>query len=120
MKIRIILLLLIINSSHLIAAKRISTSKTTTSPKIDGHINNSEWVISDSTTNWIQLEPIKNSPSSERTIIYSVYDNYNIYFAFKCFDKSSKIVANIYERDQIRKSDAQHRERFFPLLSYRQ
>ena len=28
-----------------------------------------------------------------------------IYFAFKCFTKSSKIVANIYERDQIQKSD---------------
>jgi len=105
LKFKIILLLLIINSSHLKASKSISTFKVTNSPTIDGQIDSGEWMISDSTTNWIQLEPAKNSPSSEHTIIYSVYDNDNIYFAFKCLDKSLKIVANINERDQIRKSD---------------
>ena len=105
MKNWIILLLLIITGSQVIAAKTLSTFQATKPPTIDGRIDVGEWVISDSTTDWIQLEPRKGSPSSQQTIIYSVYDKDNIYFAFTCFDTSSNIVANIYERDQIRKSD---------------
>ena len=60
----------------------------------------------DSATNFIQLEPQKGKPASEKTIIYAVYNDQHIYFAFKCYDQEPEtIVSNIQIRDNLKKSD---------------
>jgi len=83
----------------------LRTIRTEIPPIIDGIIIDGEWNNCDSITQWIQLEPSKKAHSSMRTNIYSSYDQENLYFAFKCIMDPKKIIANISERDAIRKSD---------------
>lgn len=85
---------------------RIGTMLLNKSPVIDGYLASSEWLISDSETVFIQMEPQKGLQATEKTILYTGFDEKNLYFAFKCLDsQSTKIVANIYTRDKLEKSD---------------
>jgi uncharacterized protein DUF5916 len=73
---------------------------------IDGKINVSEWLDSDSTSGFTQLEPQKGNQASEKTIVYVMQNEEFLYVAFKCYQKkSATIVANITSRDKLDKSD---------------
>jgi hypothetical protein len=75
-------------------------------PVIDGHLETGEWQVTDSQTVFIQMEPQKGLPATERTILFAGFDEENVYFAFKCYDRDAgKIVCNIYTRDKLEKSD---------------
>jgi hypothetical protein len=75
-------------------------------PVIDGQLQPFEWLNADSQTVFIQIEPNKGQPASERTILYTGFDQNNLYFAFQCQDRQAgKIVSNVYTRDQLEKSD---------------
>jgi len=54
-------------------------------PKIDGYLEE-VWTKADSATDFIQRSPNWEKPSTERTVVYLLYDNRNIYVAFKCYD----------------------------------
>ena len=85
---------------------KLITAFMSRAPLIDGHIYPDEWFIADSQTVFIQMEPQKGQAASEKTIVYTGFDNDNLYFAFRCSDKQSeKIVSNIYTRDKLEKSD---------------
>lgn len=85
---------------------RLGTLPMKETPVIDGHLDLSEWLIADSQTVFIQMEPHKGLPSSEKTIVYTGFDEKNLYFAFKCLDEqAAKIVSNVYTRDKLEKSD---------------
>jgi hypothetical protein len=88
------------------AQKTIRTNFTVSAPMIDGHISPLEWNVSDSASHFIQLEPAKGLPASESTVVYILYNEKYIFFAFKCFDRQpGTIVSNIRQRDKIVKSD---------------
>jgi hypothetical protein len=88
------------------SSKNLKINKISSPPIIDGYILKNEWIVTDSATNFVQLEPQKGKPASEMTVTYAVYNDQYIYFAFRCFDQQpEKIVSNIQIRDNLQKSD---------------
>ncbi|MFQ5824295.1 MAG: hypothetical protein ACE5JB_09595, partial [bacterium] len=69
-------------------------------PKLDGILSKFEWKNAAVIFNFTQKEPTEGQPASEPTFILITYDNKNIYFGIRCFDKEpEKIVANEMRRD---------------------
>jgi hypothetical protein len=73
---------------------------------VDGIIDQAEWVVSDSGTNFVQMEPVKGDPASEKTVVFVTHDESNLYVAYKCYvENMETIVANVQVRDNLLKSD---------------
>jgi len=87
------------------AQKTIRAFEISSAPLIDGIIDRSYLASSDSAVEFIQLEPEKDFPASERTVVYILFDSLNIYAAFKCYQNPEDIVASIQTRDVLSKSD---------------
>ena len=54
----------------LASPKNLKTNKITSTPVIDGIITKNEWTVTDSATNYIQIQPQKGEPASEITITW--------------------------------------------------
>lgn len=77
----------------------ISTTKVP--PVIDGVLNETEWQTAAVLKNFIQKEPVEGEPASEITVAYIYYDQNNIFFGVRCFDKNpNAIVASEMRRDE--------------------
>lgn len=69
-------------------------------PVLDGVLSKNEWKNAAVVYNFTQKEPLEGAPSSEPTFILISYDETNIYFGIRCFDKDPRrIVANEMRRD---------------------
>ena len=67
---------------------------------IDGVIDENAWGIVDWTSNFTEFQPDVGTPPSEETKMKIVYDDKNIYVAFKCYDKDPEgIVQRLSRRD---------------------
>lgn len=68
-------------------------------PCIDGIIEDL-WLAGDSAYDFVQYTPSEGKPSTEKTIIYVLQDNENLYIAFRCFDSEpSSINVRIVPKD---------------------
>ncbi len=108
MSVRSIILLLFIFLSYLPAfsQKALQAGFLENPPIIDGLISTDEWMINDSATQFIQMEPRPGDKATEKTIAYIGYDHENIYVAIICYhQKPSEIVARIQQRDHLTKND---------------
>jgi len=86
--------------------REINVNFTENKITIDGKINTNEWIGSDSTAGFTQLEPQKGNPASEKTIVYILQNDAYLYIAFKCYQQDpTSIVANITTRDKLYNSD---------------
>lgn len=74
----------------------IEAHHTGKAPKIDGILENI-WGDADSSVNFIQMEPDEGKPASDRTVVYLLYDDENLYVAFKCYEK--KVTAYLGQWD---------------------
>jgi len=72
--------------------KSLEVRYTETSPEIDGVIED-VWKNADSTSNFIQVEPYEGERPSERTVVYALQDDENLYIAFRCYADSIKPIA---------------------------
>ncbi len=74
--------------------------------KIDGKLHNPLWQLSNTISLNYEFNPGDNLPAPEKTIVYALYDNENLYFGFRCFDSHpEQIRANLSERDKIFSDD---------------
>ena len=65
-----------------------------------------EWVYSDSTSGFTQIEPQNGKPASEKTIVYVLQNEDYLFIAFKCYQNyNTDKVANITTRDQVDDSE---------------
>jgi len=96
---------LIISVFQIHAQKTLKAEKISDAPIIDGIIDSIYYLASDSAIDFIQLEPEKGSPASERTVVYLLFDSLNIYAVYKCYQNPDDIVASIQTRDVLSKSD---------------
>lgn len=87
-------------------AKRKSTSyavnvrPSSEAPVLDGHLSKNEWQNAAIVRNFTQKEPVEGDVVSEPTVVLITYDEKNIYFGIRCFDKQAeRIVANEMRRD---------------------
>ncbi len=70
------------------------------SPKIDGIINDKAWDKVEWSGNYIEWSPEENTEPIEQTQLKVLYDEKNLFVAFRCFDKDPKgIVKRLSRRD---------------------
>jgi len=80
---------------------------------LDGILNEDEWRLVSPATNFIQRDPTEGAPSSEKTEVYVIYDDENLYIGAMLFDSDpSGILAYQKRRDQSLRTD----DRFMWIL----
>jgi hypothetical protein len=81
--------------SKIAVATRI-TEKIT----LDGYLNEAAWDLAPPITDFHQFRPNNGEPASERTEARILYDDYNLYVGFRCFDSdAASIVINDLKED---------------------
>jgi hypothetical protein len=87
-------------------SKETVARKVEAAIKVDGLLDEAAWKEAPEAGDFIQLQPEKGNPASERTIVKILYDDNNIYFGFWCFDSEpQKIAAQMTKRDADIRSD---------------
>ena len=69
-------------------------------PHIDGIISEGDWTSAVAASDFIQLEPYKGEPATEKTEVFAGYDNKHLFIAFKCF-YTNTLSAGSPMRDQL-------------------
>jgi len=88
------------------AKEIIEIPKTMHPPSIDGRIDMGEWDEAYHCDTFYQTSPGDNTEPSEKTEIYMMYDNENIYLMAKChFEEMSRLRDNHCSRDRIYTTD---------------
>ena len=84
-----------------VTSKSLQAVRTDIPPKLDGYLE-LIWTKADSVMDFVQLSPNWGKPSTERTIVYLLYDDRNIYVAFKCYDSHpGRMDTRTGQRDEI-------------------
>lgn len=68
---------------------------------IDGKIDEEVWKDAAVFKDFIQTGPGDNVPPSKPTEAYMMYDEKNLYIAFKCWDDKGKVRATVAKRDNV-------------------
>ncbi|MFQ6083351.1 MAG: DUF5916 domain-containing protein [Candidatus Aminicenantia bacterium] len=88
-------------SGQLSERREFKIKRISSSPQIDGLLNDPCWQGASRTGNFVQLEPNKGEEATEKTEVFAAYDDQFLYIAFYCYDSfPEKIVAKITQRDQ--------------------
>jgi hypothetical protein len=89
-------------------SKEVTGTKTDFPIIVDGLLEEPSWDKADEAGNFIQLQPEKGNPASERTVVKILFDGRFIYFGFWCYDSEpEKIAARMTKRDtDIRADDS--------------
>lgn len=87
--------------------KKLSATRTSGSPKIDGFLDDAVWNTAPIATDFIELRPVPGRIETKdgRTEIKVLYDDYAIYIAARMYDKPDSIVHELVSRDQIGNAD---------------
>ncbi|MBK7707485.1 MAG: carbohydrate binding family 9 domain-containing protein [Acidobacteria bacterium] len=72
-----------------------------TGPSIDGKPDEEIWKQAAVFKDFYQTNPGYNTAPSKPTEVYMVYDEKNLYIAFKCWDEPDKIRATVAKRDSV-------------------
>jgi hypothetical protein len=75
--------------------------KATAAPVIDGRVDEEVWKTAAVFKDFYQTNPGYNTEPSKPTIGYVMYDENNLYVAFKCWDERDKIRATVAKRDSV-------------------
>ena len=79
--------------------KSIAVRFTETPPRIDGQIEDI-WNQADSVSDFIQSSPDEATEPTERTVVYVLQDNNNLYVAFRCYAAKHKPVAQLWGNEE--------------------
>jgi len=72
--------------------KVIEARFTDTPPRIDGIIEE-VWQTADSAYDFVQHSPYEKSEPTEKTIVYLLQDEENLYIAYRCYAETNKPIA---------------------------
>ena len=89
------------------AEKKLPARRTTSSPKIDGILDDEVWKDAPIVTGFIENNPIPGRVESadRRTEVKVLYDDNAIYLAARMFAKPDSIAHELVSRDQIGNAD---------------
>ncbi|MFQ6037997.1 MAG: DUF5916 domain-containing protein [Candidatus Aminicenantales bacterium] len=74
--------------------------------QVDGHLDEPAWEKAPAAGDFIQLQPEKGKPASERTSVKILFNDHYVYFGFWCYDSEpDRIAARITKRDTDLRSD---------------
>ena len=110
MKKLISILLCVLFSSSFLASqwksKELLGVKIDSPIKVDGVLDEPIWESAPEASDFIQLQPEKGNPASERTVAKVLFDDKYVYFGFWCYDSEpEKIVGRMTKRDTDIRSD---------------
>ena len=81
--------------------------------KLDGYLDENEWNLVPPANNFIQRDPTEGAPSTEKTEVYILYDEENLYIGAMLYDSDPEgILAYQKRRDQSLRTD----DRFMWIL----
>jgi hypothetical protein len=83
----------------------IEAPKISHTVRVDGNLEDSEWSKATKITAFTEFFPEENGKPEVNTEAYLMYDEQNLYIAFKAFDDPSRIRYSITDRDNIFKDD---------------
>ncbi|UCC13033.1 MAG: carbohydrate binding family 9 domain-containing protein [candidate division WOR-3 bacterium] len=84
--------------------KTVSVNYTSTAPRIDGVIEDI-WQQADSAYDFVQYEPYETEPPNEKTAVYVLQDDENLYVAFRCYaEKNPPFACYTKDEDYVRVS----------------
>jgi hypothetical protein len=99
-------LLLLFPLGFVLGGEVLKPKKTTVAPVIDGKLDDPIWQTCPSVTNFKTFAPDFGHEGSQKTIAYMAYDEENLYFAFRCFDREpEKIKCAVSARDNVASDD---------------
>jgi len=105
LKISLIIVFILFSYTYGYSQPSLKVIKLDKKINIDGMLESS-WSNTDSSSNFVQLEPSKGNPSTRKSIIRAVQDEKSIYFSFKCYlNQPDELVARIQRRDQLNYSE---------------
>ena len=82
-------------------AAPVNISKIGSAPTIDGRIDEEVWLRAAVFKDFYQTNPGNNTAASKPTEALMMYDEKNLYIAFKCWDEKDKIRATVAKRDEV-------------------
>lgn len=87
--------------------KKIKAIRTATAPKIDGVLDDPQWVNLPVATGFIENNPTpgKVEPHHQRTEVKLLYDDHAVYLAARMFGNPDSIAHELVTRDQIGNAD---------------
>ncbi|MEJ5993931.1 DUF5916 domain-containing protein [Pedobacter sp. Du54] len=87
--------------------KKLTASRTTISPKIDGNLDDAVWANAAIASDFIELRPVPGrlEPKDGRTEIKMLYDDYAIYISARMYDNPDSVVHELVSRDEIGNAD---------------
>lgn len=85
--------------------RAITVPKIALTINIDGHVSDEEWKDATVFKDFYQTAPGENIAPSKPTEVLMMYDEKNLYIAFKCWDDKDKIRATIAKRDNVYSED---------------
>lgn len=94
-----LLLLFLLISSACFAQPSIPAIFVSKAPTIDGRLNDVAWATAAKVDQFVQREPNRGQPVSEKTNFFICYDANFLYVGIKCFDDPKKITAKEMARD---------------------
>lgn len=87
-------------------SKDVFGIRTDSTLVVDGLLDEPIWESAPEASHFIQLQPEKGNPASERTVVKVLFDDRYIYFGFWCYDtEAEKIAARMTKRDTDIRSD---------------
>src|SRR5436190_6376138 len=86
-------------------ARPMTIPMAASAPVIDGKINEEVWRSAAVFRDFYQTGPGYNTAPSRPTEVYMMYDEKNLYVAFKCWDERDKIRATVAKRDNVTGED---------------
>ena len=85
--------------------RRYDTSRTATSPVIDGRFDDTCWVPSRWAEGFVQREPFPGAAPSQGTAFNIVYDEKNLYVAIRAYDSEPDLIESRVTRRDDRQGD---------------
>lgn len=82
-------------------SKPITIAKASAVPVIDGRPDEDAWKQASVFKDFYQTYPGDNTAPSKPTEVWVMYDEKNLYVAFKCWDEKDKIRATVAKRDNV-------------------
>ena len=79
---------------------------TSTTPALDGRLNDEVWMLAEIATGFVQRDPDNGQPMTETTRVQVAYDERYLYIAVTCEDSdASRIATALSRRDDFPASD---------------
>jgi hypothetical protein len=120
MMFRLLLIFVALQSVCVAQRKTITAPKISTTPKIDGRLDEAVWQTAEAATDFVQNYPVFNAPLSTESQVRLLYDNNAIYIGAYLQDDPALIRKQLTSRDGEQQQDVDYFSVFFDTYNDQQ